>query len=141
MTKIAKLLTVAVVVATAITFFTLNSSYEIISGNIEALTGGDTGTSYPEPCIATLGRKASARETQDAYKPLFGVCLPQGFTGTTNVGSPHTINYTGYTDCALDSYTYAIYDYPYGQCVFWFLKPYAGSPEGTIVPCPVHNKR
>lgn len=43
MKKIAKLFSVVAVAAAACTFFSLNSSNEIICGNIEALTGGDNG--------------------------------------------------------------------------------------------------
>lgn len=43
MKKIAKLFCVVAVAAAAYTFFSLNSSNEIICGNIEALTGGDNG--------------------------------------------------------------------------------------------------
>ena len=135
MTKIAKLLTVAAVVAAAGTFFTLNSSYEIICGNIEALTGGDTGSSHVKSCIVTMGRKATKQEKDNAGNGLETV-LPQGFSEYA-VG-PHTIDGKTYNDCGTYTYGFVVYDKSYGQCVGWYLDVPGTTALGNWEHCPEH---
>lgn len=137
MRKIAKLLTVAVVAAAG-AFFTLNNSNEIICGNIEALTGGDTGSSGPESVVVTKGRKATNQECEDSKKPLLGITLPNGFS--QNAAGTHTIDGTTYNDCGTYTYGFVIYDDDYGKCVGWYQDCSVGGigPMGNWRKCPEH---
>lgn len=119
MTKIAKLLTVAAIVITTGTFFMLNSSNEIICGNIEALTGGDNDAPWPleTAYIMTKGRKATNQECEDSRRPILGITLPNGFT--ENSSGVHNIVGDYYYDCSTYSYGFVVFDNNYGECVAW----------------------
>lgn len=132
MRKMVKLLAVVAVVAAAVAFFNLNSSHEIICGNIEALTGGDNGASSPDAWIITKGRKATKQECEDATKPLFGIILDHGFTESSY--GIHNIVGDDYYDCNTYYYGYVIYDGDYGKCVAW---SYSNNP--LWITCPQHG--
>lgn len=69
MKKIAKLLSVVAVSAAACTFFSLNSSNEIICGNIEALTGGDNGGGSSMPDMYSwMEYETDMKQTPHYYK-------------------------------------------------------------------------
>lgn len=136
MSKIAKLFTVAAVVAAG-TFFTLNSSNEIICGDIEALTGGDTGSSGPVATVVNMGRKATNQECEDSKKPILGITLPTGFS-EYSVGT-HTIDGTEYTDCGTYTYGFVVYDKDRGKCVAWKINTSGVSPLGSYTVCPQHH--
>ena len=68
MKKIAKLFSVVAVAAAACTFFSLNSSNEIICGNIEALTSGDNGNgSSTMPSIQQKGSYVTEVDVAGGY--------------------------------------------------------------------------
>ena len=137
MRKLAKLLTVAVVVAAAGTFFTLNSANEIICGNIEALTGGDTWSSGPMASVVDKGRKPTEEELKKASSFL-GTGLSMGCT--SNSYGTHTLDGTEYYDCGINDYGYVIYDGNNGKCIYWYVKEYMdGKPVGSrMTSCPEH---
>ena len=135
MRKVAKLLTVAVVAAAG-AFFTLNNSYEIICGNIEALTGGDTGSSSPVATVKDMGRKATKQEKDNAWNGLY-TNLPEGFS-EYSVGT-HIIDDTEYTDCGTYTYGFVIFDKNYGKCVAWKINTSGVPPLGSYTVCPQHH--
>lgn len=99
MKKIAKLFSVVAVAAAACTFFSLNSSNEIICGNIEALTGGDNGGGSSSPVRWALLPGANDPECEGGYfDPDY-----EGEGETTNTAGK----------CA---WTYQL-AYPIGSCV------------------------
>lgn len=138
MRKIKKLFTIAAVAVAAGTFFTLNSSNEIICGNIEALTGGDTGSSGPEMRLVTMGRKANTKEQKDAWNGL-ETNLPQGFSELST--GKHIIEQVEYTDCGTYTFGFVIYDGDYGKCVGWYEKNTGGGigPMGNWKKCPQNH--
>ena len=137
MKKITKLLTVATVVAAAGTFFTLNSSYEIISGNIEALTGGDTWSSGPMASVVDKGRRPTKEEFEEA-STFLGTNLPMGFS--SNSYGTHTLDGTEYYDCGIYNYGFVIYDGNNGKCIAWHVVDYKnGKYVGSrMTSCPQH---
>ena len=99
MKKFAKLFSVVAVAAAACTFFSLNSSNEIICGNIEALTGGDNGGGSSTPVRwAYLPGAIDADNEGGYYDPDF-----EGEGESTNTAGK----------CA---WTYQL-AYPIGNCV------------------------
>jgi hypothetical protein len=69
MKKIAKLFSVVAVAAAACTFFSLNSSNEIICGNIEALSSGDTGAGSEMPeMYSYMTYESDGKSTPNYYK-------------------------------------------------------------------------
>lgn len=136
MRKIAKLLTVAAVAAAG-AFFALNRSNEIIYGNIEALTGGETGSSGPVATLVRLGRKATKEEIEASKKPILGITLPTGFS---EVGAgTHKIGGTNYKDCGTYTYGYVVFDKDYGKCLAWKINTSGTSPLGAYTVCPYHH--
>ena len=136
MRKIAKLLTVAAVVAAG-AFFALNRSNEIIYGNIEALTGGETGSSGPVATLVRLGRKATKEEIEASKKPILGITLPTGFYQLA-AGS-HMVNGTEYYDCGTYTFGYVVFDKNYGKCLAWKINTSGTSPLGAYTVCPYHH--
>ena len=136
MRKIVKLFTVAAVAAAG-AFFALNRSNEIIYGNIEALTGGETGSSGPVPVLVQLGRQATKEECEKSKKPILGITLPTGFSQLA-AGS-HKIGGKVYYDCGTSTFGYVVYDKDYGKCVAWKINTSGTSPLGAYTVCPYHH--
>lgn len=132
------MLTIAAVAVAAGTFFTLNSSNEIICGNIEALTGGDTGSSGPVATVKTMGRKATKQEKQNAWNGLY-TNLPEGFS-EYSVGK-HIIDKVEYTDCGTYTYGFIVIDKDYGKCVAWKINTSGIPPLGSYTTCPEHTPK
>ena len=136
MRKIVKLFTVAAVAAAG-AFFTLNHSNEIIYGNIEALTSGESNPSGPVPVLVRLGRKATKEEIEASKKPILGITLPMGFHKLA-AGS-HMINGKEYFDCGTYTFGYVVYDKDYGKCLAWKINTSGTSPLGAYTVCPYHH--
>lgn len=140
MKKISKLFSAVAVVVAASVFYTFNSSNEIIYANIEALTGGDTGSGSngPKATIMTMGRKATKTEKKDAWNGLY-TALSEGFSETAE--GKHNIDNKEYSDCGTYTYGFVIYDKNYGKCVAWKINTSGVSPLGSYTTCPEHTTR
>lgn len=96
MKKVAKLFFVVAVAAAACTFFSLNSSNEIICGNIEALTSGDNGNGNNMPPIQKVLGYTTDQNTTGGYYEVAGTHGDCAWTPTPydNIGTCVRIVYT-----------------------------------------------